>query len=213
MTDMRPLVALCSAQPSWPQAFAAGVHGSDFLSSFVQTVVCFHLYYCGPNVIHHFFCDMPQIIPLSCSDPFISQLVLFLALFVGFGSFLVILCLHCSFYPENRLVQRLRQGLQDLWLPPGDSDSLLWHRPLCVHAPQFSALHQAGQGAVCGLCLPHPHVKPSDLVWGTQRSRELSREWWRKQHIYLRKSSIWAGATRKRKAEIRARRTPSVHLL
>lgn len=90
MTDMWPLVALCSTQPSWPQAFAAGVYGSDFLSSFVQTVVCFHPYCCGPNVIHHFFCDMPQIIPLSCSDPFISQLVLFLAaLFVGFGSFFV----------------------------------------------------------------------------------------------------------------------------
>lgn len=40
---------------------------------------------------------MPQIIPLSCSDPFISQLVLFLAaVFVGFGSFLVILCLAVS---------------------------------------------------------------------------------------------------------------------
>lgn len=35
---------------------------------------------------------MPQIIPLSCSNPFISQLVLFLAaVFVGFGSFLIIL--------------------------------------------------------------------------------------------------------------------------
>ncbi|XP_038175476.1 LOW QUALITY PROTEIN: olfactory receptor 5A1-like [Arvicola amphibius] len=78
--------------PSLCWRMVAGVYGSGFLSSFVQTVVCFNLYYCGPNVIHHFFCDMPQIITLSCSDPFISQLDLFLAaVFVGFGSFLVIL--------------------------------------------------------------------------------------------------------------------------
>ncbi|CAH6793790.1 Olfr1432 [Phodopus roborovskii] len=59
---------------------------------FCSNSCLFYSHYCGPNVIHHFFCDMPQIIPLSCSDPFISQLVLFLtAVFVRFGSFLVIL--------------------------------------------------------------------------------------------------------------------------
>ncbi|XP_052045300.1 olfactory receptor 5A1-like [Apodemus sylvaticus] len=78
--------------PSLCWRMVAGVYGSSFFSSFVQTVACFNLYYCGPNIIHHFFCDMPQIFSLSCSDPFISQLVIFLAaVFVGFGSFLAIL--------------------------------------------------------------------------------------------------------------------------
>lgn len=87
-----PLQYSAIMAPSLCWRMVAGVCGSGFLSSLVQTVTCFNLYYCGPNVIHHFFCDMPQILPLSCSDPFISQLVLFLAaVFVGFGSFLVIL--------------------------------------------------------------------------------------------------------------------------
>lgn len=78
--------------PSLCWKMVAGVYGSGFFSSFAQTVACFNLYYCGPNVIHHFFCDVPQIISLSCSDPFICQLVLFLAaVFIGFGYFLVIL--------------------------------------------------------------------------------------------------------------------------
>ncbi|KAM9659680.1 olfactory receptor 5A1-like [Trichechus inunguis] len=63
-----------------------------FLSSLSQTVSCFNLYYCGPNIIQHFFCDLPQIIPLSCSNPFISQIILLLAaIFIVFGSLLVIL--------------------------------------------------------------------------------------------------------------------------
>ncbi|KAM6158191.1 olfactory receptor 5A1-like [Rhynchocyon petersi] len=70
----------------------AVVFTTGFLSSFAQTTSCFNLYYCGPNIIQHFFCDIPQIIPLSCSNPFISQIVLLLAaIFIVFGSFLVTL--------------------------------------------------------------------------------------------------------------------------
>ncbi|XP_049747774.1 olfactory receptor 5A1-like [Elephas maximus indicus] len=70
----------------------AGAYVSGFLSSLSQTVSCFHLYYCGPNIIQHFFCDLPQIIPLSCSNPFISQIILLLeTIFIVFGSFLFIL--------------------------------------------------------------------------------------------------------------------------
>lgn len=87
-----PLQYSAIMAPSLCWRMVAGVYGSGFFSSFVQTVACFNLYYCGPNVVHHFFCDIPQIIPLSCSDPFISQLVLLLAaVFIGLGSFLVIL--------------------------------------------------------------------------------------------------------------------------
>ncbi|XP_006876544.1 PREDICTED: olfactory receptor 5A2-like [Chrysochloris asiatica] len=71
---------------------AAGACVSGFLSSFSQTVSCFNLYYCGPNIIQHFFCDLPQILSLSCSNPYVTQIILLLlAIFIGFGSLLVIL--------------------------------------------------------------------------------------------------------------------------
>ncbi|MBZ3882314.1 Olfactory receptor 5A1 [Sciurus carolinensis] len=88
----QPLQYSAVMAPGLCQRMVAGVCGSGFLSSLVQTSLCFHLYYCGPNIIRHFFCDIPQIMTLSCSDSFISQLILFLAaVFVGFGSFLLIL--------------------------------------------------------------------------------------------------------------------------
>lgn len=79
--------------PGLCENMIAGAFGSGFLGSLVQTVPCFHLYYCGPNVIHHFFCDLPQIISLSCSNPFTSQMIRFLVatIFEGLGSLLVIL--------------------------------------------------------------------------------------------------------------------------
>ncbi|XP_008592163.1 PREDICTED: olfactory receptor 5A1-like [Galeopterus variegatus] len=70
----------------------AVANGTGFLSSLIETVSCFHAYYCGTNIIQHFFCDIPQVISLSCSNPFICQMIVFLvAISVGLGSLLVIL--------------------------------------------------------------------------------------------------------------------------
>ncbi|XP_004437818.2 PREDICTED: olfactory receptor 5A1-like, partial [Ceratotherium simum simum] len=86
----RPLQYSAIMTPGLCQKMVAGAYGSGFLGSLVQTVAGFHLYYCGPNIIPNFFCDITQIISLSCSDPFISQIILFLVCtFVGFNSFLV----------------------------------------------------------------------------------------------------------------------------
>ncbi|XP_006900543.1 PREDICTED: olfactory receptor 5A1-like [Elephantulus edwardii] len=88
----KPLQYSVIMSPGVCGRMVAGVYTTAFLSSLAQTISCFSLYYCGPNVIQHFFCDFPQIIPLSCSDSFISETILLLAaIFFVFGSFLVTL--------------------------------------------------------------------------------------------------------------------------
>ncbi|XP_037653760.1 olfactory receptor 12-like [Choloepus didactylus] len=46
------------------------------VNAITQTTMTFNLSFCGSNEINDFFCDVPPLLSLSCSDTFINQLVL-----------------------------------------------------------------------------------------------------------------------------------------
>ncbi|XP_040217666.1 olfactory receptor 1009-like [Rana temporaria] len=52
-----------------------------FVNSLVHTVPAFHLNFCRSNIIDHFFCDLPPLFKLSCSD--ISMNVVVLIILAG----------------------------------------------------------------------------------------------------------------------------------
>ncbi|KAM5171692.1 olfactory receptor 5B21-like [Mantella aurantiaca] len=56
-----------------------------FFQSVVQTSCLFSLQYCGPNLIDHFYCDIPPVIRLSCSKTLLCNT--FTILFVGIYCF------------------------------------------------------------------------------------------------------------------------------
>nr|XP_055212177.1 olfactory receptor 5A1 [Gorilla gorilla gorilla] len=69
-----------------------GAYVGGFLSSLIQASSIFRLHFCGPNIINHFFCDLPPVLALSCSDTFLTQVVNFLVVVtVGGTSFLQLL--------------------------------------------------------------------------------------------------------------------------
>ncbi|XP_014696083.2 olfactory receptor 1L4-like [Equus asinus] len=47
------------------------------LHSLTHTVLMAHLSFCGPNIIHHFFCDVQPLLTLSCSDTSVNELLAF----------------------------------------------------------------------------------------------------------------------------------------
>uniref|UniRef100_A0A4X2KFA6 Olfactory receptor n=1 Tax=Vombatus ursinus TaxID=29139 RepID=A0A4X2KFA6_VOMUR len=69
------------------RAYSGGLSGA-----ILRTVCTFTLSFCGPNQINFFFCDLPPLLELSCSDSPTSQiLILFYGSFVIFVNALVIL--------------------------------------------------------------------------------------------------------------------------
>ncbi|XP_074083792.1 olfactory receptor 5B2-like [Macrotis lagotis] len=68
---------------------AAYVCGFMASSIFVGNI--FSLSFCSSNIIHHFFCDIPPLLVLSCSDIHIIELLIFIiGSFTAFFPFLVI---------------------------------------------------------------------------------------------------------------------------
>ncbi|XP_006896354.1 PREDICTED: olfactory receptor 14J1-like [Elephantulus edwardii] len=71
-----------------------GVWIFGVIAGVMHTAATFSIHFCGPNIIHQFFCDVPQLLKLSCSNDYISELgvLAFLAvaaflcfIFIGFS--------------------------------------------------------------------------------------------------------------------------------
>ncbi|XP_069618497.1 putative olfactory receptor 2B8 [Ranitomeya imitator] len=62
------------------------------INSIVHTVFALQLPYCGPNVINHFFCEVPSVLELACADISLNKTVIFFfAMLVVMGPFFLIL--------------------------------------------------------------------------------------------------------------------------
>nr|XP_020767349.1 olfactory receptor 5AN1-like [Odocoileus virginianus texanus] len=73
-------VAICN--PLYSSIMSPALCGRMVLGSYLaglsgsmsQLCAMLQLHFCGPNVINHFFCDMPQLLLLSCTVTFFAQL-------------------------------------------------------------------------------------------------------------------------------------------
>ncbi|XP_054984577.1 olfactory receptor 14A16-like [Sorex araneus] len=51
----------------------SGVWVSGAISGVMHTAATFSIHFCGPRVIHQFFCDIPQLLRLSCSIEYLGE--------------------------------------------------------------------------------------------------------------------------------------------
>ncbi|XP_059688554.1 olfactory receptor 14C36-like [Gavia stellata] len=67
---------------------AAAAWGSGFLNAVLHTANTFSLPLCQDNVVDQFFCEIPQILKLSCSDTYLREVgVIIVSAFFGLGCF------------------------------------------------------------------------------------------------------------------------------
>ncbi|XP_024067653.1 olfactory receptor 13A1-like [Terrapene carolina triunguis] len=69
---------------------AAGVWAVGTINSLVHTLLMLRLDFCGPNLIQHFFCEIPPVLALSCSSTYLNEIMIFMAdIFLAMVNFLL----------------------------------------------------------------------------------------------------------------------------
>ncbi|KAL6030115.1 hypothetical protein STEG23_025919 [Scotinomys teguina] len=87
-----PLLYASIMSPTLCARMVLGSYTAGLMGSLSQICALLQLHFCGPNVIRHFFCDMPQLLNLSCSDAFFVQVLLaILTMFFGIVNALAIM--------------------------------------------------------------------------------------------------------------------------
>ncbi|XP_054421143.1 olfactory receptor 4N5 [Pteronotus mesoamericanus] len=83
----RPLHYSTVMNPRACYALLLALWLGGFIHSIVQVALILHLPFCGPNQLDNFFCDVPQVIKLACTDTFVVELLM-----VSNSGLLTLLC-------------------------------------------------------------------------------------------------------------------------
>ncbi|KAM6185010.1 olfactory receptor 14J1-like [Rhynchocyon petersi] len=68
---------------------------SGVIAGVMHTVATFSIHFCGPSLIHQFFCDVSQLLKLSCSNDHISELGV--TAFMGLAAFICFIFIGVSY--------------------------------------------------------------------------------------------------------------------
>ncbi|XP_032946946.1 olfactory receptor 3A1 [Rhinolophus ferrumequinum] len=82
----RPLTYSTRMSQTVQRSLVAVSWACAFTNALTHTVAISTLNFCGPNVINHFYCDLPQLFQLSCSSTQLNELLLFAVGFIMAGT-------------------------------------------------------------------------------------------------------------------------------
>ncbi|KAF4011982.1 hypothetical protein G4228_003130 [Cervus hanglu yarkandensis] len=77
-TVRSPLLYAVSMSSRVCSLLMAGVYLMGMIGALIHTTLAFSLCFCGSNEINHFFCDLPPLYLLSCSDTQVNELTVFI---------------------------------------------------------------------------------------------------------------------------------------
>uniref|UniRef100_A0A671E310 Olfactory receptor family 5 subfamily B member 21 n=1 Tax=Rhinolophus ferrumequinum TaxID=59479 RepID=A0A671E310_RHIFE len=100
-----PAWSMTTMQLSVCALLAIGSYICGFLNASIHTADTFRFSFCGSNVITLFFCNIPPLLALSCSNTRISKLVVFFV--IGFNVFSTLLVILISYLFIYIAIQRM----------------------------------------------------------------------------------------------------------
>uniref|UniRef100_A0A8D0GTQ6 G-protein coupled receptors family 1 profile domain-containing protein n=1 Tax=Sphenodon punctatus TaxID=8508 RepID=A0A8D0GTQ6_SPHPU len=72
----KPLSYMTIMNPRMLKGLLAGAWLGGFLHSIAQIALIVQLPFCGPNVLDNFYCDVPQVVKLACTDTHVVELLI-----------------------------------------------------------------------------------------------------------------------------------------
>nr|XP_003423296.1 olfactory receptor 5W2-like [Loxodonta africana] len=72
-----PLLYIVNMSSRVCSMFMVGIYLVGIVDALIHTTLTFRLCFCGSNEVNHFFCDVPPLLLLSCSDKQVNELVIF----------------------------------------------------------------------------------------------------------------------------------------
>ncbi|XP_060111706.1 olfactory receptor 4D1-like [Heteronotia binoei] len=72
----KPLQYLLTMHQGVCVSLVTGAWLGGFVHSIVQVALILQLPFCGPNILDNFYCDVPQLIKLACTDTYITELLM-----------------------------------------------------------------------------------------------------------------------------------------
>ncbi|XP_071888493.1 olfactory receptor 14J1-like [Anas platyrhynchos] len=129
---------------------AAAAWGSGFLNAVLHTATTFSLPLCHGNAVDRFFCEIPHILKLSCSNAYLRE--------VGALGFSFSLAFGCFVFIVVSYVQIFRAVLR---MPSSQG----WHKAFSTCLPHLAVVSLFVSTAVFAYLMPNSISSPSlDLV-------------------------------------------------
>ncbi|KFV54108.1 Olfactory receptor 1020, partial [Tyto alba] len=82
MAICEPLHYLAAMSHGASVQLVVGSYSAGTLNALVHTSALLRLSFCGPNLVNHFYCEIPPLLMLSCSDTWLNKMVM--ATCIGF---------------------------------------------------------------------------------------------------------------------------------
>ncbi|XP_068253889.1 olfactory receptor 5AP2-like [Nyctibius grandis] len=81
---------------------------AGIVNATIHTGFALRLSFCGPNIINHFYCEGPPLYAISCTDPTINEIMMYIV--VGFNLFVTNLTILISYAYILAAILRMRSA-------------------------------------------------------------------------------------------------------
>uniref|UniRef100_G3U7U5 Olfactory receptor n=1 Tax=Loxodonta africana TaxID=9785 RepID=G3U7U5_LOXAF len=150
---------------------------SSSINALIHTLCVFQLPFCTSQIINHFFCEVPSLLPLVCQDTWPYHLLLpFIAILASYARVLIVVYQMSSGKGQTKAISMCSPHLIVANLFYGTT--LSTYNPHSLHYPEEDKVVVVFYSIITPLLNPFIYSLRNKEVMGTRK------EFWENRHLY-----------------------------